>query len=302
LSPEYIFGHLDLLSQTDYPLEGYDALASSIFVASFKGKVAKVKGFVVYRPATKQLVVSITGTQTILQAIYDLRTIKHRRRDGGRVKYRVHTGFWKLYKGMRSLAIDGLKRGMQDYDVEEVVITGHSMGGAMAYLLANDLLQSDDIISPSVPFKLVAFGAPRVGDQDFVNSWNTLLDDYRSEHGSDSIHEYCIKAYNDGVTLLPPFELDFRHCTKHPLYFVDGRLFHVPESEREFALFDVTLTAEEKAIPPMHPKGGHNYYNGRDMEKLVRRMEWLEKVMSKSDESRRMELYQAQVLRSERST
>jgi hypothetical protein len=118
-----MFEHLDFLSKEDYPLEGYNALPSSTLVAAFQGRVAKVKGFVAYQSVTKQLIVSITGTQTLVQAIYDLRTVKHRRRfDGGQVKYQVHTGFWKMYKGLKSMAIESLRKGVQENDVEELVV------------------------------------------------------------------------------------------------------------------------------------------------------------------------------------
>jgi hypothetical protein len=30
--------------------------------------------------------------------------------------------------------------------------------------------------------------------------------------------------------------------------------------------------------PSVFPRGGHNYYNGRELEKLVRRITWLEKA------------------------
>lgn len=66
----------------------------------------------------------------------------------------------------------------------------------------------------------------------------------------------------------------------------------------EFALFDVAMSDEEmEELPPIHPKGGHNYYNGSDMEKMVRRMDWLQKTMSKEDEWK--ELYRKRVLRHE---
>jgi Lipase (class 3) len=86
------------------------------------------------------------------------------------------------------------------------------MGGGLAYFLANDILQSNDILPP---IKLVVFGAPRVGDQNWVNSWNKLLVDYRAKHGFDSFHEFSIKGYNDGMTL----HYIMRLCTSHPTLF-----------------------------------------------------------------------------------
>lgn len=41
-------------------------------------------------------------------------------------------------------------------------------------------------------------------------------------------------------------------------------------------MFDVELDDEESAALDVHPRGGHNYYNSRDMEKLLRRMKWVD--------------------------
>jgi hypothetical protein len=51
----------------------------------------------------------------------------------------------------------------------------------------------------------------------------------------------------------------------------------VPSSESEYALFDVYMDLME---PPLHPRGGHNYYNGRDMEMTYRRMQYLDKILA----------------------
>jgi hypothetical protein len=117
---KFIFENLEVLTQAHYPLEGYDAFTGAKLISSFKGDVADVKGFVAYSPNEKQLICSITGTHTFIQAIYDLRYFKHRHRDGDQGPYKVHTGFWKMYKGMRSAAKDALKRGLQE-DVQELI-------------------------------------------------------------------------------------------------------------------------------------------------------------------------------------
>ena len=80
---------------------------------------------------------------------------------------------------------------------------------------------------------------------------------------------------------------------------MQDRLYRIPESESEHALFNV---AEDKPDgephPPQFPRGGHNYYNGRDMEKFSRRMEWVSKMMSGGTDWE--ELYRRQVIKYER--
>jgi hypothetical protein len=58
-----------------------------------------------------------------------------------------------------------------------------------------------------------------------------------------------------------------------------GKLYRIPSAEREHALFDVEPAAD--AEPPLHPRGGHNYYNGRNMENAFRRLQFLGKIIEK---------------------
>jgi hypothetical protein len=193
---DFIFENIHLLSRTYFPLEGYDALRESVLVSDFTGKVAHLHGYVAFRPRTKQLIVSTSGTKTGLQALYDLRAFMHRHPSK---RGSVHQGFWKLYKGLRPFILDGLRKGFHEHaDATELVITGHSMGGAVSYLLCLDLLSKTEVI-PNIPVKLVVFGAPRPGDEKLVKYWQELVEGYRKKNENESFfQEYCVKAYNDG--------------------------------------------------------------------------------------------------------
>ncbi|KAL0579010.1 NineTeen Complex (NTC) component [Marasmius crinis-equi] len=278
----FVFEHLPSLVQDDFPFEGYDALQGAMLLADFHGNVANLHGFVAYRRQPKQLIVSIAGTSNTTQSLYDLWATRHRHPSG---KGEVHHGFWSLYKGIRSYILDGIRKGFEEQDIAEMVVTGHSMGGALSYLLLLDLLTPNDIISPDLRVTLAAFGSPRVGDPSLVKHWQDLCQEYRNRNGDDSFREYSVKAYNDGVPSLPPLKLGYRHFTSEPLYFVHGRMFHVPPSESEYAFFRVEDPADVSS-PPEHPRGGHNYYNGRDQERFLRRMKWLNDALAKSEKDK----------------
>jgi hypothetical protein len=68
------------------------------------------------------------------------------------------------------------------------------------------------------------------------------------------------------------------------MYFYHGVLFHVPESESEHGIFDVSGKALDASKSPQHPRGGHNYYNSRDLEKLGRRLGWIQDMMGEGAE------------------
>ena len=174
------------------------------------------------------------------------------------------------------------------------------MGAALSYYLAVELLTNDEIVPPGTRIKIVAFGSPRVGDQAFSSFWKKLVEEYRSSHGQDSFQEYSVRAYNDGelyyvairqhecnlpflvgVPMLPLVKIGYVHHTTNPLFLRNDRLFIIPDSEKDYGSFGIPPT--DDAPPPLHPKGGHNYYNGRELEKLARRVDTLNKLMKDED-------------------
>jgi hypothetical protein len=62
-----------------------------------------------------------------------------------------------------------------------------------------------------------------------------------------------------------------------------GRTYQVPEAESEHALFTVSPPMTDEPVVLNFPRGGHNYYNGRDIERFARRVAWLEQVKPERD-------------------
>ncbi|XP_006463229.1 hypothetical protein AGABI2DRAFT_120054 [Agaricus bisporus var. bisporus H97] len=229
----------------------------------------------------QQIIVSICGTSSVQQAIHDLRTTRRSYPGAPNTPAAVHTGFWELYEGMRTELIEGIKAGLQlepdkcpspegdtaggpddgtEGVIRELVVTGHSMGGAIAHLLCMDLLSPYSDFdenwnrSPSLDFKkfqeshlqrmgihslqIITFGEPRTGNQSLVDHWVALKRRHEHDYGIP-VQEWSVKAYNDGVPALPPIFFGFRHFAQQPLYTVKGKTFRVPQSERECGLFHV---------------------------------------------------------------
>ena len=101
---------------------------------------------------------------------------------------RVHRGFYAEYDKV----IPGIKDALAKHNKKgdkTVWVTGHSLGGAMAVLVAAELKPNGG---------LHTFGQPRVGNKAFL----TAL---------DGIKYYRYRNNNDAVTAVPPSFLLFRH-------------------------------------------------------------------------------------------
>jgi hypothetical protein len=105
----------------------------------------------------------------------------------------VHRGFDRAFDAVSEQVTQALAaRG-----AEPVLITGHSMGAALAVIAADHLLSEENLRATAV----YAFGMPRVGDEDFSVRYNDTLgaNTYRLVHGDDI------------VATVPPSRLGFRH-------------------------------------------------------------------------------------------
>lgn len=297
--PDFIFANLDQLVQPDFPFEGFDALRDAELVSELSGSVANTTGAVVYRKSTKQLVVSFGGTTNLKQAWYDLYAVRcayPRRRACG-----VHCGFWKMYEGCQKHVFDVVKKALENYDVQEVVSLGHSLGGALAYLFALDALSGEFPLPSGVGMMVATFGCPRVGDAALSEYWQDLVRTHQAENGVDSVKEFQVKTLNDGVPSLPPVSWGYRHLTRKPLYLHHGRLFHIPESECEHGAFTIAQVALDPTRTAVHPKGGHNYYIGKDAEKIVRRLNWMMRLSKGKQTSDWVDTYLAKIHEVERA-
>jgi triacylglycerol lipase len=105
----------------------------------------------------------------------------------------LHRGFDKAFDAVSEQVTQALaERGS-----EQLLITGHSMGGALAVIAADRCLTEKKLRATAV----YAFGMPRVGDEDFAVRYNDTLgaSTYRLVHGDDI------------VATVPPSRFGFRH-------------------------------------------------------------------------------------------
>lgn len=215
ISPSFVFRNLEVLCRPGFPLECYEALKNdgSQFVKQFTGNVADVQGYVAFRPLVRQLVVAFSGTSTFSQTLRDIQ-VWQTPYPSKENRSTVHSGFWKMYQGVRPHALEAMRAGFQEYGsaVDEIVLTGHSMGCTMCYFLALDLMEEgeDTNVPRGITLNITTFGSPRLGNNGLSEYWRTSLDKYRDRFGSHSVREYSMKGYNDGMEKFVCFQLCWR--------------------------------------------------------------------------------------------
>ena len=113
---------------------------------------------------------------------------------------RVHSGF----SAALSSILAPIESWLRDTNPSRLLLTGHSLGAALATVLAARLADGDR------PIELVTFGSPRVGDEALVASLGSLI-----------VRRYV--NCTDAVALLPP-PLIYSHV--RGLHYIDrdGRI------------------------------------------------------------------------------
>ena len=132
--------------------------------------ITTVFGLVGKNTATKTAFVAIRGTQTQTEWLQNL--------DVDTTGYRpvpdfgdVHMGWMGLYETMRANLAANLPAACAGCD--QLIVTGHSLGAALAVLAAPDIAKNISVVPEP---KLTTFGGPRPGLHDFVVPFNLLID------------------------------------------------------------------------------------------------------------------------------
>lgn len=140
--------------------------------------------------------VAFRGSETILDFRYDLKLGKTAYPQGGE----VHSGFFKAAESIFDIVDDIL---LSCVRAQEIIFTGHSLGGALACISA-DLL-------PWNPRAVYLFGCPRVFDHGAAHGYDSRLGrrTFRYVHN------------NDIVPRIPPTWAGYKHIGR--LVYVDRK-------------------------------------------------------------------------------
>lgn len=111
---------------------------------------------------------------------------------------KVHTGFQQTFERTADDLLSGVKAGLASTGVSKVVVTGHSLGAALATMTGAMIREAVD---PSVDVVVTTFGLPRGGN----TAWADFLD--------SNVGVTFVTNQNDPVPTLPPLLLGFAHSS-----------------------------------------------------------------------------------------
>ncbi|ORX89103.1 alpha/beta-hydrolase [Basidiobolus meristosporus CBS 931.73] len=195
----------------------------------FEDLLSGLAGYVGVNHKEKTIIVAFRGSSNIRNWVHDLDFLpldfQYPNTEKGTL---VHGGFLKAFNSVSEDVISGLKQVVDQLpsnpDDYELLVTGHSLGGAVAVHgameIKNHLLnpKSPRCITPPTktinPSKILlhTYGQPRVGNQRFAQlAFQTLSN---STLGTNMIR---VTSKNDPVPHLPPESFGFQH-SPHEVY------------------------------------------------------------------------------------
>lgn len=147
-----------------------------------------ILGLMGRNPASRTAFLSFRGTADLAGWVADINAFRQDYRPISGFG-QVHTGFQDVYELVR----DGIAADLADATsgCDQILITGHSLGAALAVLAAPDIAEAmpPNTIEP----RLITFAGPKAGSADFAASFNAVI-------------ESCYRVVNflDIVPYLPP--------------------------------------------------------------------------------------------------
>ena len=167
-----------------------------------KTKKTDATGYVAYDPTHQVIVVAFRGSSSLKNWMTDFR-FRHIKADLCD-KCEVHRGFWTSWIESRDSVVPAVKLVLALHPKARVVVTGHSLGGAIAVLAAAELRKHGHWVD------LYTFGAPRVGTKEVAHYLAGTLGKGKT---------YRITNLDDPVPHLPPAKFGYRQT--FPEYHID---------------------------------------------------------------------------------
>ncbi len=104
----------------------------------------------------------------------------------------VEKGFYKDYEYIKKQLFENLDDLVSLYNTRDLLITGHSLGGAASTLFAFDIAMEKDYNI----LHFYNFGSPRVGNLAFCEIFDFMIDGFRVVHNNDIVPSLPPKLFH----------------------------------------------------------------------------------------------------------
>lgn len=159
----------------------------------YENEKAKTLGYSAYNSDTNTILLVFRGSVSAKNWFENLKFLKKKFNALNCRKCKVHTGFRNAYNSFpKDLIIFDLQNLKRKYRKAKIVISGFSLGGAIANLFLFDVC--NEIGKVDI---FMTFGAPRVGNSRFSDSMRNLqcggVEKFRVVNGKDPVPHHPFK-------------------------------------------------------------------------------------------------------------
>jgi hypothetical protein len=202
---EKLSKHFANLCQASYCISSIDDWSCKSCEPSFKlDYVVENKGALAlqgFDNMTNSIFTAFRGSSNIQNWLNNIQVSKTSPYNDSTIN--VEIGFYKTYSYLKPTLFSNLELLSDKYKTNVLSITGHSLGGAEGTLFAYDIA----LDKTYTILHYFSFGSPRVGNSNFVKSFQSL-----------SIVHYRVTHYHDIVPHIPEEFLNYLHITKEIWY------------------------------------------------------------------------------------
>ena len=160
-------------------------------------------GFIAYSSVLDAIVVSFRGSNNLADWITNLAFAKT---SYSCSRCKVHSGFNGAYEDLKNQVRSLVSAYRSSYPSAKLIMTGHSLGGAIASLAALDLTLNLEQVDA-----VYTFGSPRVGNYRFAMYYNSKVP-----------NTFRVVNYRDTVAHMPWLSQGFNHNDYEIWYYPSG--------------------------------------------------------------------------------
>ncbi|KAF8143476.1 alpha/beta-hydrolase [Mycena galopus ATCC 62051] len=245
----------DLVLYTQYSSAAYQLVCPSplgtTLVQSFSADDG-TSGFISRDDDRKEIVVAFQGTFNLDDVATDIDLFLVPFMSPGITEsFNVHAGFLAAYNAVADTVLTTVKAQVAKYPSYTIIVTGHSLGGALAALGGVSIKTA----LPNATLKIYTFGQPRTGDAKwaaYVDATIGVTNVFRGVHTFD------------GVPTIIPRVLGYEHHSTQYWQFEDPILLESPPSTVTQCVGDEDSNCSD-SIPSTGINVAHLYYFGQVM-------------------------------------